>query len=244
MTPSFELLLALGVVGFYLWDSAMLLYANELVYLHDRGRWSFTTATSHWQLSGRNLYLPNLLRPDHALFRVHWSPVSHQSRQGHNGEVLQRLLNAIDTLRYLIYPLWLLLIVVLPVTLLLAGTGVLFLLVLGLVYGTILMLLFQIYVKRADLGLSRLSCAKLAFDSLACVPLALNLVRKITLRHSLGPDPVRFAQTRFDRTTFAHLVTTLSQWVANELVYEDESSQRFRNLSGYQQFLTSISHDI
>lgn len=170
VTPSFEVLLALGVVGFYVWDSAMLLYANELVYLHSKGRWSFVTATSRMQLLGRYLYLPNLLSPQKALFRVCWSAAA--SQQGHipEEEALKRLLTAVDSLRYLIYPLWTLMIAVLPVTLVVYGASNAFLLVLGLIYIAILALLINLYLKRTELGLSKWALTKITFDSLACAP--------------------------------------------------------------------------
>lgn len=240
MIPSFEVLLALGVVGFYLLDSAMLLYANELVYLHARQRWSFIATTSHWQILGRYLYLPNLLTPEKALFRVCWSAAAPNTRDDEDDGALQRLLSTVDSLRYLVHLLWVLLIIGLPLTLIMTGTGIAFLLILGLVYGTIVALLVQVYRKRAALGLSARSFSKLAFDSLACAPLALNLVRKITLLHPLTNDPIRFAKHRFDDPAFSRLVETLSQWITNELEFEDEASPRYRNLNGIKQSLTRM----
>lgn len=218
----------------------MLLYANELVYLHTKGRWSFITATSLSQLSGRYLYLPNLLMPEKAMFRVCWSTSSSHTKHDQDDEVLHHLLAAIDSLRYLIYLLWALLIIALPFTLIFAGTNMTFLLVLGLVYGVIVALLVKVFLKRSDFNLSKRSFAKIAFDSLACAPLALNMVRKITLRYSLASDPITFAQTRFDGMMFSHLLTTLNQWIADELEFEDETSPRYRSLSGYKKILTSM----
>ncbi len=218
----------------------MLLYANELVYLHTQGRWSFTTAPSCWQLSGKYLYLPNLLTPERALFRVNWSPSSRQQHHEMEMRELQRLLEAVDSLRYLMQALWVLLIIVLPITLLVSGTSSLLLAVLGLIYLTIVTLLFQVYRKRGDLGLTRVAFAKLAFDSLACVPLALNLLRKVTLRYPLARDPIKFAQLQFDATVFSQLVATLDQWITNELQCEEETSPRYKSLRDYQQMLTSM----
>lgn len=237
MIPSFEILLALGVVGFYLLDSTMLLYANELVYLHSRGQWRYVGAAAQWRLSGRYLYLPNLFTPDRAMFRVHWSTASAHESGEEGGESLPSLLAAADSLGYLMRLLGLLLLIVLPITLIVAGTGIAFLLVLGLVYLVITILLVKIYLRRAVFRLSGWSFAKLAFDSLACAPLALNLVRKITLRQALTRDPISFAHTRFDKATFSRLASMLNQWVSDQLAYEDESSPRYQVLSRYQKIL-------
>jgi len=43
-------MLVLGIAGFYLFDSAMLLYANELVFVKQDGEWSFGRPESGWQM--------------------------------------------------------------------------------------------------------------------------------------------------------------------------------------------------
>jgi len=50
VTISFEIMLVLGIAGFYLFDSAMLLYANELVFVKQDGEWSFGRPESGWQM--------------------------------------------------------------------------------------------------------------------------------------------------------------------------------------------------
>lgn len=238
MILSFEILLAVGVVGFYLVDSTMLLYANELVYLHNRGRWSFVTAPSQWQVAGRYLHLPNLFTPQQATFRVNWSASAARESHEQAGATEQQLLATVDSLRYLVQLLALLLLIVVPVTLVIAGTGMAFLLALGLVYAVIIALLVKVYLRREVFQLSGWSFAKLAFDSLACAPLALNLVRKLTLRRTLTGDPISFAQTRFDAATFSRLAAMLSQWISDQLEYEDASSPRYQALSSFQKYLT------
>lgn len=238
MTPSFEVWLALGVVGFYLLDSAMLLYANELVYLHRAGRWSFSVAPSHWQMLGRYLYLPGPLAPEQGLFRLCWSASASAPAPQQRGEGLQHFLAAVDSLRHLMTLLWALVLVGLPATLLLFGTGAAFLLLVALAYATIVTLLWQIHRQRAVLGLNGRRFFRLAFDALACAPLALNLIRKITLQYPLAQEPIRFARERFDAATYAQLVEQLSRWIAAELECEDQESPRYRALRDYQQTLT------
>ncbi len=50
---SFEIMLVLGIVGFYLFDSAMLLYVNELVFVEKNGKWVFGRPEWGWQMLGK-----------------------------------------------------------------------------------------------------------------------------------------------------------------------------------------------
>ena len=44
--PAFELLLPLGAIGLYLFDSSLLLYSNELLLLHRSRGWGFTEGSA------------------------------------------------------------------------------------------------------------------------------------------------------------------------------------------------------
>lgn len=232
-------MLVLGVVGFYLFDSAMLLYVNELVFAEKGGKWGFASPESHWQMLGKNLYLPNPLTPDRPLFRVCWS-VSETNERQPDKEGLQHFLHALDSLRYMTYALLALLLIGLPVVLFGFGTGLGLLLLFGVIYLTISAMLLQIYRHREKLGLPGKTIAKLAFDSLACAPFALNLVRKITLRQSLAGNPICFAHQAFDAATFARLVHAVCQRVDEKIEFEDEASLRYGTLKDYRNKITSM----
>jgi hypothetical protein len=233
-------MLVLGVVGFYMFDSAMLLYSNELAYVQINGRWSFVYPESRRQILGKNPYIPNLLSPDSPLFRVCWS-VSMSSEQHEGHEALQRFLGALNLLRHFTIVLFALLIVGLPIVLFGFGTGFGFLMLLGFVYITISGMLIQTYRQREELGLSIKAFAKLAFDSLVCAPFALNLVRKITVRRPLAGDPIKLAHQIFDDATFSRLVGVLCNRVDEELEFEDKESPRYEALKDYKNQLTSMA---
>ncbi|MCI0557330.1 MAG: hypothetical protein MN733_02465, partial [Nitrososphaera sp.] len=220
MTLSFETMLLLGIVGFYLFDSAMLLYVNELVFAEKDGKWVFGRPESGWQMLGRNLYIPNPLTPDYPLFRTSWAATSTPDEHLENIETLQQFLNALKPLRYFTFGLFALLLIGLPLVLFGFGTGLVLLLLLGTIYCTISVMLIQVYRQREEFGLSGKTFAKLVFDSLACAPFALNLVRKITLRRSLAGDPICFAHQVLDADAFAQLVQVLCHRVDEESEFE------------------------
>jgi len=234
-------MLVLGIVGFYLFDSAMLLYVNELVFVEKNGKWGFGRPESGWQMLGKNLYVPNPLTPDYPLFRACWVVASASNEHQEDIESLRQFLNELNPLRYLTFSLFVLLLIGMPIVLLGFGTGIALLLLLGVIYCTISVMLAQIYRQREKLGLSGKTFAKLAFDSLACAPFALNLVRKVTLRHSLAGDPICFAHQALDADVFARLVQALCHRVDEEIEFEDEASPRYGALKDFRNRIASMA---
>jgi hypothetical protein len=234
-------MLVLGIVGFYLFDSAMLLYVNELVIVEKNGKWVFGRPESGWQMLGKNLYVPNPLTPDYPLFRACWvvSPATNEHQE--DIEILQQYLSELNPLRYMTFSLFVLLLIALPVVLLGFGTGLALLLLLGVIYCTISVMLAMIYRQREKLGLSGKVFAKLAFDSFACAPFALNLVRKITLRRSLVGDPIYFAHQVLNADAFAQLVQALCHRVDEEIEFEDEASPRYGALKDLRNRIASMA---
>ena len=127
-----------------------------------------------------------------------------------------------------------LLIFVLPVVMFRFGTRFEFLFVLLLIYLTIVTMLVLVYRKRERLGLDNKAFASLAFDSLACAPFAINLLRKISLRYTLCNNPVEFAAKRLEQKSFVQLVESLDKKISEELEHEKEGSPRSIELMHYR----------
>lgn len=191
MTPV-EFWLPIGAIAFYLYDSAQLLWHNELVYLHGAGRWR-AAGPSTISLWGRRLYLPNPLLPQRPGFKVHWSlNDTRPAAAPVPGEFL-RALRPVGFICLLLCGLLLLL----PVVSWTLGTGLTMLLLFAGYYLLVLCALAWVLARRAALRLSGTACAGLAFDALACAPFAVNLVRRIALRRGLDGEPVAFAAAQF-----------------------------------------------
>ena len=93
MHISFETLLVLGILGFYLFDSAMLLYFNEFAIVKSSSAWAFACPASRWRIRGKTPYLPNPLTPGNPLFRAAWSPTD-SSPPSHAEQEVARLIDA------------------------------------------------------------------------------------------------------------------------------------------------------
>ena len=235
--PPFEILLPVGAIGLYLFDSVQWLYWNELLFLYPAGRWRHAQS-SGLLLAGRRPYCPNPLLPGVAQFKVGWSESDTRSDQEQREE-LARFLQALGPIRVAVNVL-LLLLLVLPVELYLFGTGIALLALMAAFYAVILVALGVIFTRRRVLGLTGGAFAAVAFDALACSPFAVNLVRKLCLRRSLAGNPVSFAAEFFDPAEFAALLGTISVRVGEEQLREYGQTPRWLELERYRAELAAL----
>lgn len=249
LSLSFEILLIIGILGFYLYDSAMMLYSNELIFASDKNHWRYRSADGHWQMLSRNLYLPHPLRPGRALFRVCWHSTGAQANLANDapGESSNlpdlapaELIQSLRPLQYMTTGLLASMLVGFPVVLIVFATGLELLVLMATSYIIIIAMLIYVYRKRTSLQLTTSSFLKLAFDALVCPPFALNTTRKITLNYPLTHDAIAFAKQHFDATTFSAMIDTICQRVDTAIAYEDEGSTKVKGLLEYRNRLVSL----
>jgi hypothetical protein len=186
-----ELLLIAGAVGLYLYDSALLLYFDEgILTPAGRGRWRVKFATDKLRLMGKGLFLPNPLALHRPLFRLSWRFPSPPSRVDAQWMARRSLFRPLAPA---VWAMTLALFVLLPLGLFRLGHQAL-LLAGVLLYASIAAALLWTGLHRARLGLSAGRFAALAFESLACPPFALNLVRRISSAMPIDEDLVRVAR--------------------------------------------------
>lgn len=177
--PSFEVLLPVGAIAFYLFDAALMLYGNEMVL--ERGSLWRGSLGLPAQIGGRRLYLPNPFTPQRLLFRVRWDRPAAGESAPLDVDAWQRAASPIG--KVVALQAMLLLMVLPPVSILL-GAGTLLLAVFVAFYALSLVALGLLLSRRDALGVSGRQAALLAAESLLCAPFALNLVRKISLAQS------------------------------------------------------------
>jgi len=238
MTPV-ELWLPLGAVAFYLYDSALLLWQNELVYARAGGHWRVSGGTEI-RLGSRRLFVPNPLSPHQPHFLVHWSAVDPRAAAA-GGGAQQDLLRALRPIGC-VNLLQLALLATLPVVLWTMGTGVATLAVFALFYVATLTSLSIVFTRRARFCLSTRSFWALAFDVLACAPFAVNMTRKIALRHGLAGDPLRYAASHFDAAALAHTREVVAARIREEHAMPDAMEQQQQTLHTVLSRLEPSSH--
>jgi len=172
-------------------------------------------------------------------FRVRWSESDQRLEQEEAGE-LGRFFRALRPVQYLVNAL-LVILLLLPVELLLYGTGIELLAVMAAFYLVIIVTLVVVYVRRRELRLTGRAFAALCFDALACAPFAINLVRKLTLRRSLLGNPIGFASRVFEPAALGILIGAVTARVTEEQLREDPQSPRWEELESFRQRLAAIA---
>lgn len=200
---SMEALLLLGIAAFYLFDTALLLYRDEVVFAQCGRRWRASIGAG-FMLAGRYPVLPALLSPGAPVFRSTWGA----SVQGHP-PAADLILPVVGPLRWPARLIALLLFLALPLALLVNLDPRLMLGLLGLLYLVSSLSVAYVAHRRGILGLSRKDIAAIAFDVIACPPFAINLVRRITLRCGLAVPAGEFAAAVLDADAHARLLRVL-----------------------------------
>lgn len=183
MIPDFEILLVLGGLAFYVFDSATLLHADELL-LEKAGRRLFVRKGFGMIVNGKRPFIPNPATPHRPLMLVSvGSFLEDQQPRNH----LQHFLDALLPFKTLSVFLLLLFFPVLPILLYFYGNGFELLIWLGLVYSCVAAVIYHLIRRRRVLELSPRAIAAIGFECLACAPFAINIVRKLTLRKNTTP---------------------------------------------------------
>jgi hypothetical protein len=225
------LLLLGGVVAFYLYDSALLLYHNEIV-LIGAGRSYRVSAGSGFELRGRHVFLPQPWFPHQVLFRVSWP------RQGvETGDLQSIRFHRVRVALAAISPWTLLLLLLfiagLPYVLFVSGRVEALLAWIAVVYAVIVMTLVQVYRHRRALNLAPRAVAAIALDALLCAPFALNIIRKIGLRQQLELDLRGVARSVLPAAAIHELTAILRERIRVSLGFVEPNSPDADALKAY-----------
>lgn len=198
--PSAQALLLPGILAFYLFDAALLLYADEVVFTRTGRRWRAVLGQgAAW--SGRSLSLPTGLSPGSPLLRSAWRVPEVASPS----VPLVQLLAVVAPLRWHAWLLAASLLLGVPAALYWRPGPFWLLALLGLIYLPTLAAVLYLWHRRQMAGLSRRQVLAIAFDVLACPPFALNLVSRVTLRCGPALPAAELAAQLLDSTDGAAL---------------------------------------
>lgn len=226
MSPT-ELWLPIGAAAFYLYDAALLLWQNELVFTRAGANWRVSGGTE-FRIGARRVFLPQPLLAHRPHFLVRWSTTDPQAGQA-DGEVPDELLRALRPIGALNL-LQVVLLCALPAVLWTAGAGIGVLLLFGLFYLLTVVALLHAFRSRAALGLSARGFWLQALDVLACAPFAANFARRLALQHGLRGEPLRFASRHFDAPAQTQLRQLVAARVREEMANPDTPATREQEL--------------
>lgn len=202
--PSLEVLLVIGIIAFYAQDAMLLLYRDELVFERVARRWRPSPGGAQW--NGRFVFIPNLLAPWRPLLRGAFSDAPSATTDAPS---LDPVLKALRPLQVGVTLLAALLLIGVPTLLWRYPHPLALLALTAAIYLVALSLLIPLWHGRDVFGLDRRTTAWLAFESIACPPHAINLVRKLGLRQPLPGEAMAMATDALDVPALERLKATL-----------------------------------
>ncbi len=238
MSPlSYELELLALAVAFYLYDSSVLLFSNEVVLTCDSARrWSAITGQGGIQLAGRTLCVLNPFTPYRAAFRLCWN-YDQMDPDKQDSSWSGRALN-LRPLTATTLCTGLALFVLLPIGMLspLGAYGVIP--AVSLMYGSILLALWQ---QRSILARNdRRRYLGSAFECIACPPFAVNLIRRSTLAERIAePAPIAAARL-LDSGRWREVRDYYAMRLEEAMRMAEENSDERRILESQRQHLNAL----
>lgn len=234
MIVPFEVLLVLGALAFYLQDSCALLYADELMLERVGTGWRVRPGAA-LLIAGRRPFLPNPLAPHRPLVRVSLQQLLGEGPGGRNS--FSHYVNSLGPFRRASIALLWLFVAGLPLVMHFFGTGTELLGWLALVYLVLMRMIAALFQHRRVLQLSVRVCAGIAFECVCCPPVAINIVRKLTLR----AEPLRLQAypALVDARTGQSLATAAGERIEEMLSLWELESPQARVLLHYRERLLS-----
>jgi hypothetical protein len=235
-----EVVLFAVAAGLYLHDAATRLFANEIVFRRSgRGAWAAKTATGYPELGRRYLALVRPWRPDTTILRATW-PRLADSKTSAGPLLRDAIADVEDRLRFLRYqctPLLVTLFVGLPCAQLFYGpTALLF--GIAVVYLQAFVMVGWLIARRSGLGLPWRSIGFILFESLICVPYAINLYRKIVDRLvPVDADPIDLAAALLDAQGAAALRREIVKSIDERVAMTKADSPKEERLLKYRERL-------
>jgi len=226
---SFEVLLILGVIGFYLYDSIMLFNINELLLTKSYKGWFYSFPALGFQLLKRYPLLPNPLIPHMAIFRVSWP----NDAKLFDEDKFKIFSQSLKPVQLAVNILFMLLLIYLPMIALMYGSGPKLLIIFGITYLLISTILLYIFNNKDKLYMSNKRFVSFAFESLVCPPFALNMVRKISLNHPNLGDPIFFSESVFDINNQEIFNKDISKLINRRMSFLEVDSDNYIELSSY-----------
>ena len=179
--------------------------------------------------------LPNPLTPWRPLFRAAWHAMPSAAESASvQPDAIERAVRAARSMGWGLIPVSLGLFIGLPLCLYFDIGWPLFLALVAAMYASAISVLGLLWRKRADFGLDRKRFAVLCFESLICLPCALNLVRKSSLGVRVQRDLVEVAPQMLAAADWRVLAEHVLRRVDEKIEAEEEHGEAWTALTQYR----------
>ncbi|MCE1270358.1 MAG: hypothetical protein LWW88_02115 [Acinetobacter sp.] len=219
----FDILIVIGIVGFYIYDSAHLYFYNEFnITKGIRPIFNFQHISKMLNFFNKYLVIPNLFLSHQLIFKCAWkikniSSPTHLDSEG-NIKIISKTLQPLQFLNILLF--WLT-IGILPILIIFKFGYIALTITLSLIYLLNLVSIIFVIIKRKVLQLSWSKVMQLLLDILLCPPFALNLLRKISLNYNIETEGTVLAAQILNTKNYQNLL--------NEIVHDIQTLKTASN---------------
>ena len=219
----FDILIVIGIVGFYIYDSAHLYFYNEFnITKGIRPIFNFQHISKMLNFFNKYLVIPNLFLSHQLIFKCAWkikniSSPTHLDSEG-NIKIISKTLQPLQFLNILLF--WLT-IGILPILIIFKFGYIALTITLSLIYLLNLVSIIFVIIKRKVLQLSWSKVMQLLLDILLCPPFALNLLRKISLNYNIETEGTVLAAKILNTKNYQNLL--------NEIVHDIQTLKTASN---------------
>lgn len=235
MQSQAELLLMAMVTLLYIYDSCLLLHANEGILISKgKNKWLVCFGSDKAGGIGKELFFPNPFFPHRPMFRLSWK--FEGSFEVENGTWIPPV-NIFTPLVVMIWGMIFALFFFLPIGLFTKFGDKSLLLAGGLLYFSVIGSLLYLWFQRAQLNLPRRRFIELAFESMVCPPFALNLIRKVSAGMHVKEDLVNVARRLQKSSEWSITRIEIVNRLDEKIEFEDEDSIRLAALKDYRRKL-------
>lgn len=231
-----EILLVIGMIGLYLYDSAMLLASNQaLLCAGWKGKWLALFGADNFLVLGKELFLPNPFLPHRPLYLFSWDDTGFL---GPN-QLWAAPRNDFLSLAPFIWSMMVALFVIIPLGLFsrLGNIGV----AAGVIifYVSTFIALAIVWHKRDKYAITGKNFVSLAFECLTCPPFAVNLIRHLSLLVQPREDFLSVVGRLMGYQDREAALKKLILRVQKEIDWEDEGTERAASLQTHLNYLVS-----
>ncbi|MGO3917910.1 hypothetical protein [Acinetobacter venetianus] len=203
-----EILIIIGLYGFYLYDSARLYFFNEFNMTKGiRSSFKFQHVPKSFSFLSKYLFIPNMFFTHQLIFKCAWKiKQSIPSDQSADVDSILLISKTLKPLQWINMLLWLLMFVLLPVLLLIKLSYLPLAITIITIYILNISSLLFVILKRKSLQLSWAKIFQFSLDVMLCPPFALNLLRKISLNYHVQMEGIALAEKLLNSSDYQVLL--------------------------------------
>lgn len=241
LLPPTEIILIGAAFALYLYDSVVLLFANEAVVFPIRGsKWRLKFGSARFQWRGQEILLPNPLTPHRPLYRLTWAGAMGGASRSPAPPPPDY---DFGRLPVLVWMMTLALFVFLPLGLFTRLGDLFIVATLVTFYGAAFTAMWLLWSQRQRFHCDNKQFAHLAFESLTCPPFALNLIRHLSLGCTQTTDLVAAACAWQTADDWNETRTALVERLQDDMQWLGENTKEVAVLRGSMERLLGADID-